>query len=64
MLNAFRILLEFTLLTKDPLFFRILDIIVNDYGDRFKISRVLIDIVAILWIKMGIVVAAIIFFII
>jgi hypothetical protein len=29
-------------------FFRILDIIVNDYGDRFNVSRLLIDMVAIL----------------
>jgi hypothetical protein len=42
------------------LFFRILDIIVNGYSDRFNVSRLLIDMVAILWIKMRIVVAAII----
>jgi hypothetical protein len=33
---------------------------VNDYGDRFKISRLLIDMIAILRIKMRIVVGAVI----
>jgi hypothetical protein len=32
---------------RSVVFFRILDIIVNDYSDRFNVSRLLIDVVAI-----------------
>jgi hypothetical protein len=34
-------------------FFRILDIIVNDYSDQFNVSRLLIAMVAILWININ-----------